>query len=92
MKKTNSSSRKIPELFIRPLTHLGQPVLRRKAHNVTFRGPKLKHLVAEMMATLADSGGVGIAAFKKNFRAFSDGRWSNCRAGLRWFRGQDFSA
>ncbi|MFJ5533314.1 peptide deformylase [Streptomyces sp. NPDC093261] len=47
---------------VRPLTLLGDPVLRTPGAEVTDFGPELARLVEDMFATMYAAGGVGLAA------------------------------
>lgn len=49
-------------MAIRPIVTLPNPVLRRKAHKVTDFGPELQKLLDDMVDTLHDAPGVGLAA------------------------------
>ena len=48
--------------MIRPIVQLGDPFLKQPAHNVEPGEPSLPSLVEDMLATLTESGGVGLAA------------------------------
>ncbi|MFG2574168.1 peptide deformylase [Streptomyces sp. NPDC048481] len=47
---------------VRPLTLLGDPVLRARCEDVTDYGPELARLVEDMFATMYAARGVGLAA------------------------------
>lgn len=48
--------------MIYPIVSYGQPVLRKQAAEVPEDYPNLKQLVADMFETMAEAGGVGLAA------------------------------
>ena len=49
-------------MAIRPLASSGDPVLRTKAKKVRDFGPSLQELVDDMVETMRDAPGVGLAA------------------------------
>lgn len=48
--------------MIHPIRHYGDPVLRRRASQVTEFGPALEELAADMLETMYAADGVGLAA------------------------------
>lgn len=49
-------------MAIREIVYVPEPVLRRKAHKVTDFGPSFQQLVDDMVDTMRDAPGVGLAA------------------------------
>lgn len=49
-------------MSVRPIVFLDNPILRRKANRVTNFGPDLQTLIDDMVDTLAEAQGVGLAA------------------------------
>ncbi len=49
-------------MAIRDIVFLPEPVLRRKAHKVTDFGPELQTLIDDMVETMREAPGVGLAA------------------------------
>lgn len=49
-------------MAIREIRLIGDPVLRTKAQEVTDFGPELHKLIEDMVETMRDTGGVGLAA------------------------------
>jgi peptide deformylase len=49
-------------MTVRPIIFIPDPVLRRKAHKITEFGKDLQQLVDDMIETLRDAPGVGLAA------------------------------
>ena len=49
-------------MAVRPVVTLPDPVLRRKAHKVTDFGPDLQKLIDDMIETMRNEPGVGLAA------------------------------
>ena len=53
-------------MAVREIITLGHPTLRQRAHKVTRFGPELKQLVDDMIETLRQAPGVGLAAPQVN--------------------------
>lgn len=49
-------------MAVREIVHLPAPVLRRKARKVTDFGPELQQLIDDMVETMREAPGVGLAA------------------------------
>ncbi|MEW5923641.1 MAG: peptide deformylase [Candidatus Zixiibacteriota bacterium] len=49
-------------MAVRPIVYYGDPVLREKAEKITDIDRDVKDLVSDMIATLKDAGGLGLAA------------------------------
>ncbi len=53
-------------MTILPIVKLDNPILRKKAHRVTDFGPELQTLIDNMIETMMDAPGVGLAAPQVN--------------------------
>lgn len=53
-------------MSIRPIVTVPEPILRRKARKVTEFGPELQNLVDDMVETMREAPGVGLAAPQVN--------------------------
>jgi peptide deformylase len=53
-------------MALREIVTIPQPVLRRKAHKVTDFGPELQQLIDDMVETMREAPGVGLAAPQVN--------------------------
>ena len=52
-------------MSVRPIVTVGDPVLRRRAHEVgleELRSPEVQELIDDLIATMRDAGGAGLAA------------------------------